>query len=308
MISSFIMNRIPVFKLYNGVEIPSVGLGTYGLDETTIQTSLMAAFEVGAILVDTASAYNNEHFIGNALSYLYQYHGLKRSDVLIETKIGDKLYSDGLPRGCCFYNSTSCYSHDTKRQVMEQVEDSLKHLRTDYLDVLLIHWPYNDVLCELWKCLENLYDQKVVRAIGVSNFKVRHLRKIMDRANYIPMINQICISPINLLIEEYTFCRNHNIQIEAYSPLNMLRNQEIMNSHRQFFSLAEKYGKNISQVLLNWYYQKGIITIPKSGNPDRVKMNTDIFDFELEHKDIQYMDSLNYDYQYLVESKFCPGY
>ena len=300
--------EITTYQLYNGLEIPSIGLGTYGLNNQTMVTSLKASLEEGASLVDTASAYDNEVFIGNAIEVLRQEGWLRREDIIIQTKVGDKLYSDGMPRGYYFFNSPSCPSHDTKKQVMEQVENSLKQLHTDYLDVLLIHWPYNDVLCELWHCLEELYDQKVVRAIGVSNFKVRHLKKIMSKANYSPMIDQLCISPVNLLNAEYNFCKENNIRIEAYSPLNTLKNHRVLEEHKPFFEMPGKYGKTMAQVILRWYFQKGIITIPKSGNPDRVKSNTQIFDFELSLDDMSYIDSMNYDYQYLVESKFCPGY
>ena len=300
--------HIATFTLNNGIELPSVGLGTYGLNKETMVTSIKATFEAGATLVDTASAYENESFIGNAISVLSQEGVLKRENLIIQTKVGDKLYSDGTPRGYYFYNSSSCPIHDTKKQVMEQVENSLRQLKTDYLDILLIHWPYNDVLCEIWNCLEKLYEQKVVKAIGVSNFKVRHLKKIMNKAHYAPKIDQLCISPVNLLKEVYEFCKENNIQIEAYSPLNTLKNPKVIEKHKPFFAMSEKYGKAMAQVILRWYYQKGIVTIPKSGNLDRVKSNVNIFDFELSSEDMSYIDSMNYDYQYLVESKFCPGY
>lgn len=302
------MSSIPCFKLYNGVNIPSMGLGTYGLNEVTMVSSIKASYEAGATLIDTASSYNNEQFIGKAIKILNEKNVLKREELFIETKVGDKLYEDGLPRGYYFFNAPSCPCHDTKKVVNEQVEQSLKQLNTDYLDLLLIHWPYNDVLNDIWESMEELYEQKVVRAIGVSNFKVRHLMKIMKKAHYIPMIDQLCISPINQLEEEYCFCKENDILIEAYSPLNTIKNKIIKENCAAFYKLGEKYGKQTTQVLLRWFFEKGIITIPKSSNINRVKANIDIFDFELESKDVRFIDSLNYDYQYLVESIFCPGY
>ena len=287
------MKIIPQYTLNNGLEIPSIGLGTYGLNQITMESSIKASWESGAKLIDTASAYDNEVYIGNAIDSLTKQKVLKREDLII------RYY---------FYNSTSCPNHDVRSEVMEQVESSLKNLKTDYLDVLLIHWPYNDVLCEIWKNLERLYDEKIVRAIGVSNFKVRHLEKLMSKANIVPMIDQLCISPINGLKEEYAFAKEHGIQLEAYSPLNTINNRKVQENHKQFYDLVEKYNKSISQVLLRWYYQKGILTIPKSSNAERVKMNSNIFDFEIMNSDMEYIDSMNYDYQYLVESKFCPGY
>lgn len=302
------MRTIPYFSLNNCVKIPSMGLGTYGLNSDTMTTSIKASCESGALLVDTASAYENEVYIGDAIDSLIKQGVLKREDLIIQTKVGDKLYADGTPRGYYFYNSSSCPNHDVRSQVMEQVESSLRFLKTDYLDVLLIHWPYNDVLYDIWKCLESLYDQKVVKAIGVSNFKKRHLQKLICKANYCPMVDQLCMSPVNLLSDDYQYCRENNILLEAYSPLNTLQNKKVRSQYPDFFGLPDKYKKSATQVLLRWFYQKGIITIPKSSNPERVKMNVDIFDFELDELEINQIDSLNYNYQYLVESKFCPGY
>lgn len=302
------MSTIPCFKLYNGVNIPSMGLGTYGLNEVTTVSSIKASYETGATLIDTASAYNNEKFIGNAIKILNENNVLNREELFIETKVGDKLYEDGLPRGYYFFNASSCPCHDTKKVVNEQVEQSLKQLNTDYLDLLLIHWPYNDVLNDIWESMEELYEQKIIRAIGVSNFKVRHLMKIMKKAHYIPMVDQICISPINLLEEEYRFCIDNNILLEAYSPLNTLSNKKVKENHIDFYKLSDKYKKDISQILLRWFYQKGIITIPKSSKTDRVKMNSDIFDFSIDSADMSLINSLNIDFHYLVESRYCPGY
>lgn len=296
------------YKLKNGLMVPAMGLGTYGISEEMMVSSIQASFTSGATLIDTASAYNNELSIGRAINILSEQKILKREELILQTKVGDKIRDFGLPLGYYFYNSPSCPCHDVKKQVMEQVESSLKSLGTDYLDILLIHWPYYEVLVEIWKCMEELYDQKIVKAIGVSNFKVRHLKKVMAKANYVPMVNQTSISPVNLQAEEYSFCIENNILLQAYSPLYTLKDKEVVNSHPEFFSLADKYGKSISQVLLRWYFQKGIVTIPKSAKAERVTLNADIFDFSISEEDMRVIEAINYNHQYLVESKYCPGY
>jgi len=297
----------PNFKLNNDIEIPALGLGTYTLKDDIMTNSIRAAFHAGTGLIDTASAYDNEHYIGKSLRMLKK-DGIKREQLFIQSKVGDKIDEKGEPIGYYFYNSTSCPCHDTKKVVMEQVEKSLNKLGTDYLDLLMIHWPYYDVLNDIWRCLEDLYDQKIVRSIGVSNCRKRHLERIMRTANYVPMVNQINISPINAHQEEFDFCKQYDIRIQAYSPLYTLRNLQFQQEHKDLYSLSDKYGKTMSQIILRWFFQKGIIPVPKSATPYRVHQNINIFDFEISAEDMQKIEAANINYQYLVESKFCPGY
>ena len=294
-------------QLSNGIDIPTQGLGTYTLNRQTMTSSIRAAYESGCSLIDTASAYGNEHFVGNSIMVLEKEGVLKRSDLFIQTKVGDKIDDLGHPIGYYFYNSPSCPCHDTKKVVNEQIENSLKLLNTDYLDLVMIHWPYYDVLNDIWSALEELYEQKVIHTIGVSNCKVRHLERIKKTAKVMPMVNQINISPLNLSLEDYVFCCNNNILIQAYSPLYTI-NYLKKNNNQLINQLSKRYGKSPSQILLRWYLQKGIVTLPKSATPSRVKENYNIYDFELSDSDISIIDSLNCDFNYLVESTFCPGY
>lgn len=294
-------------ELSNGVKLPSQGLGTYTLNQKTMISSMRAAFESGCCLVDTASSYNNEHLVGNAVKILEDEGLLKRKDLFIQTKVGDKIDETGHPIGYFFYNSLSCPCHDTKKVVYGQIENSLKQLRTDYLDLVMIHWPYYDVLNEIWAVLEELYEQKIIRSIGVSNCKKRHLEKLMRTANIAPMVNQINISPINICKEDYVYCKDNKIVIQAYSPLYTIKYLS-EKSNKTIDDIAEKYSKTPSQILLRWYMEKGIVALPKSANSKRVKENYNIFDFQLNNNEIEIIDSLNCDYNYLVESVFCPGY
>lgn len=295
------------FILNNGISIPSQGLGTYTLNKQTMISSLSAAYESGCKLIDTASAYGNEGFVGNAIKVLEKEGVFTRNDLFIQTKVGDKIDDLGHPIGYYFYNSPSCPCHDTKKIVNEQIANSLKLLNTDYLDLVMIHWPYYDVLNEIWSSLEDLYEQKVIRSIGVSNCKKRHLERIMRTAKYVPMVNQINISPINTCEEDYDFCFENKIALQAYSPLYTIQyfrgNEDCLIN-----KIASRCQKSSSQIVLRWYYQRGIIAIPKSSSPTRVKENCSIYDFELTSSEMDSINSLNCNFNYLVESTFCPGY
>lgn len=300
---------IPYFKLSNGLLIPSQGLGTFTLKDEQMTNSIKAAYQAGCTLIDTASAYMNEQYVGASIKELETQGVLKRGDLFIETKVGDKITPKGKPIGYYFYNSPSCPDHDTKRVVNQQIENSLRLLQTDYLDLVMIHWPYFDVLNDIWSALEDLYEQGVIKAIGVSNCRKRHIERIMKTAKILPMVNQTNISPINTQIDDYEFFIANHIQIQAYSPLGTIRNHKFIEEQSSLIEeLPNKYGKTLQQILLRWYYQKGIITIPKSKTPSRIAQNYTIFDFELSEEDMLRFDAANFDYQHLTESLYCPGY
>ncbi len=302
------MNRIETYTLYNGVSIPCIGLGTASLSSSEMTNSIRAAYQNGCTLVDTANAYQSESFIGHSIEELTREGVLKREDLFLSSKVGDKLNDKSRPIGYYFYNSPSAPCHDTKLVVYDQVERSLKHLKTDYIDLMLIHWPYYDVLNDIWKCLEELYDQKVLRAIGVSNCKIRHIQRILRTANYAPMVNQFNVSPINTCVDDYEFCRKNDIVMEAYSPLYTLKSP-VKNGYISVIEgIAQAHNKSCSQIVLRWYYQKGIVRIPKSSNVLRIKSNINIFDFVLSEDEMNRMDGINRDFNFLVESVFCPGY
>lgn len=299
----------PTFKLNNGVSIPAQGLGTFTLKGEILTNSIKTAFEAGCALIDTASAYMNEQDVGSSIKCLEKQGVLKRENLFIETKVGDKITPQGKPIGYYFYNSPSCPNHDTKKVVNMQIENSLRLLQTDYLDLVMIHWPYYDVLNDIWAALEELYEQGIIKAIGVSNCRKRHIERIMRTAKIMPMVNQTNISPINTQVEDFEFFKSNQIQVQAYSPLSTIRNPRFIKENASlFYDLPLKYGKNIQQILFRWFYQKGIITIPRSKKTSRVNDNCNIFDFELTEQDMARFDSVNFDYQHLTESLYCPGY
>jgi diketogulonate reductase-like aldo/keto reductase len=294
-------NRI----LSNGVEMPSIGMGTYPLQGGAMVKAAVASTKCGYRAFDTAHAYGNEVSVGNALQEVYRVNGLKRADVFITSKIGEDL-DHGIPDGKLFYASTPNEQKDIKSIVSIQLNETLKDLKTDYLDLLLIHWPHPDYFVEVWKALEDEYHAGKVRAIGVSNCRERHLKKLIDTSSICPMVNQFELHPLNTKKELIAYCQQLGIQVEAYSPL-MVMNRQLMESPI-LKSLSRKYSKSIPQIVLRWDIQQGIIPIPKSGNPGRLQQNIDIFDFELTADDMKAIDSLNENYRGLVESTYCPGY
>lgn len=294
-------------KLSNGIEMPHIGLGTYPLTGEKLHTALLAALDNGCRLIDTAHCYPNESSIGKALGDIFKDMPYRREDLFITSKIGDKL-DNGMPIGYYFYNSNSCPNKNTREVINEQLNDSLVKLNTDYLDLLLIHWPYNDFLEEIWQVFEELYKLGKVRAIGVSNCRERHLDRISKIATVQPMINQLYISPLNTQNRMFDYCNAHNIVLEAYSPLMFIRQHNSITTSIEFHSLCKSLDKSAAQVVLRWNLQRGIIPIPKSGSPIRIRENYDLYDFELTTEQMAFIESFNEDYQYLPESRYCPGY
>lgn len=298
---------IPTIQLSNGVDMPVMGFGTYPMTGDVLYRSLLCALECGCTLFDTAHSYPNEGSIGEELARIFASSSFKREDVFLTSKIGDRL-DHGMPMGYYFYDSASCPDKNTRAVVYGQVEDSLRKLRTDYIDLLLIHWPYNDCLEAIWLAMEELYRQGKVRAIGVSNHKVRHLQRIEKVCSIEPMVNQMFVSPINTQAKVMEYCRAKGIAVESYSPLMFLRQPNAMSASGEFAELCAKYGRSAAQIVLRWSVQKHIIPIPKSANPERIRKNYEVFDFALTDQEMSLLDSFNEDWQYLPESVYCPGY
>lgn len=268
---------------------------------------MLEALRCGCRLIDTAHSYPNEESIGRELSRIFRGGEFSRKDVFLTSKIGDKL-DHGMPMQYYFYNSDSCPDRDHRRVVLRQVKDSMSKLRTDYIDLLLIHWPYYDCLEEIWDAMTDLYKKGVVRAVGVSNCKPRHIRRIMASSDILPMVNQIYFSPRNTQAATLDYCRSLGIVVEAYSPLMFLRGDKDFSESDTVRTICEKYGKTPAQTVLRWNLQKGVVPIPKAASASHIRANYDVFDFELTSEEIEAIDRFNIDYQYLPESIYCPGY
>jgi diketogulonate reductase-like aldo/keto reductase len=253
-------------KLANGIEMPYFGLGVFLTKEgPEVENSVKWALESGYIHIDTAAAYGNERGVSKAVKA----SGIPREEIFITTKVWN----------------------DNQRQntVMQGFEQSLENLQTDYVDLLLIHWPVKGKFIQTWKTFEEIYRSGRARAIGVSNFLKHHLEELLPAAEITPMVNQVESHPYLVQQDLQDFCRSNQIQYEAWSPLirGEITNVPLMKE------LTKKYGKTEAQIVLRWDLQKDIITIPKSIHKERIEENANIFDFELEAEDIKKIDSLD---------------
>lgn len=254
------------FELHNGVKMPYFGLGVYlSEDGKEVINAVRWAIELGYRHIDTAAIYNNEEGVGLGIKE----SGILREDIFVVSKV---------------WNADQGYD-----STLIAFDESLKRLGLDYLDLYLIHWPTKGKYKETWRALEQLYKEKKVRAIGVSNFMQHHLEDLLQTAEIAPMVNQMEFHPYLVQQELLDYCKSHNIQYEAWSPMMQGKIFEM----DVFKELSKKYNKSIAQIVLRWDLQKGVITIPKSAKKERIKANADIFDFELSHMDVAYLDSLD---------------
>jgi diketogulonate reductase-like aldo/keto reductase len=294
-------------KLSNGVQIPNVGMGTWPLRGSELENLMQQALDMGYRLFDTADNYSNEEAIGEVLSR----NASMRREIFIMTKISDeKSSSVSAPWSSIgkYFYKTSPYmaSHSCKSVVNMLVENSLRKLKTDYIDCLIIHWPYPDYLLEIWDSLVELYKSGVLRSIGVSNCRERHIEKIKNNFSIHPMVNQISISPLDTRLPLIEYCRKEDIQVVSYAPL-MVMNNPIFSESTVVKQLCDKYNCSKGQLLLAWNNKQGIIPIPKSTKRERLLQNLSIDVVKLSDNDISSLNGLNQDMQYLPESMYCPG-
>lgn len=300
--------------LSNGIQMPPIGLGTYPLYAQQLTDVLCMAYEEGYRLIDTADNYYNEKDLGESLYYTYNQLGAKREDFFLVSKVSDELYPigdyrPGSNRGVYFWKS-SCVmqSPNVVRKILEKkIDNTLKFLKTDYLDLWLMHWPYPDFFLELWYEMENIYATGKVKAIGVCNCRVRHLEFLRDQGLSTPMVNQFESSPLNTKEEIIDYCINHGIEVMTYSPLMSLRFKDVSQFSTLLTTLSEKYYKNPAQIILRFDIQRGLVPIPKSTHRNRLAANIDLFDFELTGDEMLALMNCNQNRQTLPESKQCPG-
>ncbi|MDX9909173.1 MAG: aldo/keto reductase [Mariniphaga sp.] len=260
------MNIFSKVKLNNGVEMPWFGLGVFrAKDGQEVENAVLTALKHGYRSIDTAAVYDNEKGVGNAVIE----SGVSREEIFLTSKV---------------WNTDQGY-----KSTFRAFEESLERLQTDYLDLYLIHWPKGKRSVETWKAMEELYEEKRVRAIGVSNFLEHHLEDFLPECNIIPAVNQYEFHPELLQPKLLEYCLKKGIRPEAWSPI--MRGK--VNDIPVLQALAVKYGKTPVQIVLRWDIQKGVVTIPKSVTPERIVSNADIFDFELSSEDIAKIDGLD---------------
>ncbi|WP_341300393.1 aldo/keto reductase [Lysinibacillus sp. FSL H8-0500] len=257
--------------LVNGVEMPRFGLGVYKMTEReeTLQ-AIDTALKFGYRAIDTASLYGNEAEVGEAI----RYSGIPREDIFVTTKV---------------WNNDQGYD-----ATLRAFEVSLKNLNMDYLDLYLTHWAVPETFEETYRAIERLYDEKLIRATGVSNHHEHHLEKILAKANTVPMVNQVELHPYLQQQPLSAFCREHQIAVTAWSPLGrggVLHDPTIVE-------LGQDIGKTAAQVVLRWHLQNDTLIIPKSVTPSRIKENAQIFDFVLTEAQMAKMATLNRDQRF----------
>ncbi|WP_342541206.1 aldo/keto reductase [Heyndrickxia sp. FSL K6-6286] len=256
--------------LHNGVKMPWFGIGVFKVEEgPDLVHAVRAAIKNGYRSIDTAAIYGNEEGVGQGIREGIQEAGITREDLFVTSKV---------------WNADLGYE-----STIQAYETSLKKLGLDYLDLYLIHWPVEGKYKEAWRALETLYKAGKIKAIGVSNFQTHHLEELMKDAEIKPMVNQVEYHPRLTQKEVQTFCQEHGIQLEAWSPLmqGQLLNNEVLAE------IATKYNKSVAQVILRWDLQNGVVTIPKSTKEHRIIENANVFDFELTKEDMERIDDLN---------------
>lgn len=256
------MTLSPLVKLNDGHSIPQLGLGTWPLDDDQVAAAVVSAVEAGYRHIDTAVKYGNEEGVGNGM----RASGVDRAELFVTTKL------DGQFQG--------------QDRAVAGLGGSLKRMRLDYVDLLLIHWPLpqRDEFISTWKTFERLQAEGKVRSIGVSNFKPAHLERLLAETDVVPAVNQIQLSPAITRVAEREFHARHGIVTESYSPLggsgaSLLKAPILVQ-------LGEKYDKTPAQLVLRWHIEQGLVVIPKSGDPERMRENLDIFDFALDRQDL----------------------
>ncbi|SHH22796.1 Aldo/keto reductase [Chryseolinea serpens] len=257
----------PTVRLNNGVDMPVLGFGVFQVpDPNECERSVYEAIQVGYRLIDTAASYMNEEAVG---------HALKRS---------------GVPREELFVTTKLWIQDAGYEKAKRAFERSLKKLQLDYLDLYLIHQPYNDVH-GAWRAMEELYREGRIRAIGVSNF---HPDRVMDLISFneiVPAVNQIETHPFHQQIETQKFLQENGVQHESWGPFAEGKNDLFKNE--LLASIGKKYNKSIAQVVLRWLTQRGVVAIPKSVRKERMEENFNIFDFQLSDQDMQSIQALD---------------
>ncbi len=256
--------------LHNRVEMPRFGLGVYKMtDKEAAVEAMLTALNAGYTAIDTASIYDNEHEVGEAIRATDK----KREDIFVTSKV---------------WNTDQGYDN-----TLRAFEASLKRLDLDYLDLYLTHWAMPDTYEETYRAIQRLYDEKLVRSIGVSNHQQHHLEKLMAKANTKPMVNQIELHPQLTQEPLRQFCADNDIAVTSWSPLARGR----LLDDPVIAKIGENYGKSIAQVIIRWHLQHDLIVIPKSVKPERILENADVFNFTLTAEEMKMIDGLNQDWR-----------
>lgn len=255
--------------LNNGLIMPKLGFGVYQISKEECKQAVLDAIEIGYRLIDTAQSYFNEEEVGEAISDC----NVQREELFITTKVWIDNYG--------------------YKKCKDSVLESMKRLKVDYLDLILLHQPFADYY-GAYRALEDLYEEGKVRAIGVSNFYPDRLSDIcLFGRKVIPQVNQVETNPMNSQVKAQENMEKYNVQIEAWAPFGEGRDNMFSNSTLE--AIGSKYNKSVAQVILRWLMQRNVVALAKSVHKERMKENFDIFDFNLDDDDMNNINSLNRD-------------
>ena len=253
--------------LNNGLKMPKVGFGVYQIkNQEQCKQAVLDAIDAGYRLIDTAQSYGNEEAVGKAI----QETQVPRSELFITTKVW-----------------ISNYGYEKAKA---SVEESLKKMQLDYIDLVLLHQPFNDYY-GAYKALEDLYKEGKIKAIGVSNFYPDRLVDLAIFSDVKPAVNQVEVNVFHQQTTAQTYNKKYEVQMEAWAPFAEGRNNMFTNPELK--AIGDKYGKSIAQVILRWLVQRGIVPLAKSVKKERMQENINIFDFELNYEDMEIIESMN---------------
>ncbi|WFR85454.1 aldo/keto reductase [Arthrobacter sp. Y-9] len=269
------MSHIPSVALNNGVLIPQLGFGLYKVPGEDVADLVPAAVDAGYRHFDTAAMYGNELALGKALGAQLEDGSLSREDFFITSKV---------------WNDQQGYD-----ATLRSFDDSMVALGLDVLDLFLIHWPVagRGLYLETYRALETLYREGRVRAIGVSNFQVEHLERVLEEREVVPAVNQVELHPWLQQRELRAFHAQHGITTEAWSPLarGALLDDPVLAD------LAAKHGRSVAQIALRWQIQEGTVVFPKASSAERIRQNADLFGFSLDQDDLDRIAGLDRDFR-----------
>ena len=252
--------------LENGVKMPQLGYGVYQVTKEECERCVLDALKVGYRLFDTAQSYFNEEEVGNAIVK----SGVSREEIFLTSKVW--------------------IDHYGYEECRKSVLESLRKLKTDYIDLMLLHQPFSDYY-GAYRALEDLYDEGKIKAIGISNFYPDRMVDLASFTRIKPMINQIEIHPYHQQVLSKEWLDKYGVQLEAWAPFGEGRKN--MFELSELKEIGDKYGKTVAQVILRWHLQRGIVVIPKSTHLERMKENFNVFDFELAQEDMDVISKLD---------------
>lgn len=256
-------------------------------DYNGLYTVISSAFENGIRGFDTAPSYGTEEILGKCLSQCMSEYGVPRSELFVQTKVD------------------AWQMMESKDKIKAYVVDIMHKMNLEYLDALLIHWPVPEYLDKTWEAFTELRDEGIVRHIGICNVRIRQLIQYPGWSVK-PEIVQIERNPLRTCGNEIAFCHEHGITVQAYSPL--CKFHEDIRDSSLLAGIADKYHKNIGQIVMRWHIDTGVIPIFTSKKPSRVKEYVELFDFALDNSEIEAINSMNKNYKMYLEAVACPGF